>query len=344
MNLTENGSESMSTNISESLASHKWLAFEMSPIYKGFQVTILVIAVLISIIGNSLSIVVIHKANHIKTTTKIPMFSLAVCYIMVNIVFGIPFIGATAVNTWPYGQTMCFVLAFGMNWFYACSACLLFTLNLDRYIAVTRPLRYHSLISNWKISMLVLTAWLFSFSVTCFNAFLPYQRAFFKHDYHFCFFDPYTDEIVDIIGMINLLLLIVFPITATIVIYCKIYNISKFHAQQIALLEQSMQRNAEKQRTLDTKAAKAFLLVTAGFVLAWLPVVIAIGYEYAYKKDPPILPWWCGFFGTVSTSINVVIYYWRNEAFRRPARKMMMRWMRVAPEETSMWVSSIILE
>ena len=330
--------------LTNSTSSNILVYIETHPVYKSFQVIILTIAVLMSLIGNSLSIIIIYKANQISTTTKIPMYSLAACYILINCVFGMPLIGTTITTDWPYGKAMCFALAFATNWFCACSVCTLFTLNLDRYIAVTKPLYYHSIVSKCKITLLVSIFWLFSFTLTCLNSLLPYQRAFYKYEYRFCLFDPYTDKIIDIVGIINLFLLLVFPMTATIVIYLKIYNISKFHAKEIATLEQNLRGAAEKQRKLDTKAAKAFLLVTAGFVLAWLPFLVAIGYKYVFTKEPHILPWWAAFCGTLSTSTNVVVYYWRNEAFRRPARRLLMRFNVVVPAEDSIVGVSCVIE
>ncbi len=328
--------------VNSTTSSNLLVYLETHPVYKSFQVVILTIAVLTALIGNSFSIIIIYNAKQISPTTKIPMYSLSSCYILINFVFGVPLIGSTITNEWPYGDTMCFVLAFCMYCFYACSVCILFILNLDRYVAVTRPLYYQSLVSNCNIMMLVLIAWVFSFTFTCFNAFLPYQRAFYKYDYRFCFFDPYTDEIVDIIGIVFVFLLVVCPITATIVIYAKIYNIAKFHAEHIASLEQNLRGLAEKQRKLDTKAAKAFLLVTVGFVLAWLPFLVAHGYEYAFNKEPRILPWWAAFCCILNTSTNVIIYYWRNEAFRRPARRLLIKLNVVVPaEDTNVGVSFV---
>ena len=266
------------------------------------------------------------------------MYSLAVSYIMNDFIWGVPLIGSTILGAWPYGGTMCYILAFGVIWLNACSVCILFVLNLDRYIAVSRPLRYDAIMSTWKISVLVVSAWIVSFIFACLNAFLPYQRAFYKPDYHLCFFDPYKDEIIDFIGMTNLLFVLVLPILATVIIYRKIYKIAKAHAKEIASVESRIQTEADKQRKLDSKAAKAFLLVTIGFVFSWLPFLVAIGYEYVVNEEPPVLPWWCAFCASIGTSINVVIYYWRNEAFRQPARKLLpKRWRRVGPEsaETS---------
>ncbi|XP_072030610.1 beta-1 adrenergic receptor-like [Amphiura filiformis] len=326
---------SMQTDTPIDVYSHPVLAIVKNPIYKAVQVTLLTIVVILSLLGNTFSIVVINKARDINTTTKIYMFSLAVCYICIDLSFGIPLIGSTIVGDWPYGPGLCHWFCFGMVWFNTGSLCILFVLNLDRLIAVTRPLHYDSIMPVWKAALMASIAWIASLIFAILNAFLPYQKAFYKPDYLFCFFDPYTDEIVDIIGMSNVLILIVFPIIAVIVIYRKIYKVAKFHAAAIAAIDNRVQGQeaGDRKRMLDTKAAKAFLMVTVGFVLSWFPFIVGIGYEYVVNVEPPILPWWselCVIFGTL---INVIIYYWKNEAFRRPARKLMPRsWRRVAPE------------
>ena len=314
-----------------------------NPIYKTIQVILITFAVLMSLIGNIFSILVINKARDIQLTTKISMFSLAVAYIGVNISLGIPLIGSTVVGDWPYGQDMCHWFAFALVWFNCGSLCILFVLNVDRLIAVIRPLHYDSIMPVWKAALMASFAWIFSLVFAILNAFLPYQRAFYKPDYLICFFDPYTDEIVDIIGMSSVLLLIVFPIVATIIIYRKIYKVAKLHAQQITAIDNRVQGSSsdDRKRRLDTKAAKAFLMVTVGFVASWLPFIVAIAYEYVTDTEPPILPWWSLLCVTVGTSVNVFIYYWRNEAFRRPARKLLpRRWRRVAPEEGDSSISS----
>ena len=309
---------------------------EENVFYKTAQVILLTLAVLISLVGNSFSILVIKNATEIRTTTKIPMFSLAICYICIDISFGVPLIGSTIKGTWPYGEFMCYGFGFGMVWFNTGSLCMLFLLNLDRFIAVIRPLHYDTVMTVSKISFLTALAWIFSVVFATLNAFLPYQRAFYKPDYLFCFFDPYTDEIMDLIGMSNVLILIVIPIGATILIYRKIYSVAKIHVQQIAAMENRGrdQKKDDRRRRADNKAAKAFLMVTVGFVLSWLPFIVAIGYEYVVNTEPPILPWWSELCVIVGTSINVVIYYWKNAAFRRPAQKLLpMRWRKVGPAE-----------
>ncbi len=316
---------------------HRVLAITKNPIYKAVQVTLLTLVVVMSLSGNIFSILAINKAKDIHPTTKIFMVSLAVSYICIDLTLGIPLIGSTITGDWPYPMVLCHWFSFGMLWFNTSSLCTLFVLNLDRLIAVTKPLHYDSLMPVWKAGLIASIAWIVSLVLAILNAYLPYQKVFFKPDYLFCYFDPYTDDIVDIIGMSNVLILIVFPIIATIVIYRKIYKVAKFHAQQIAAIDNRVQGANDRRRMLDTKAAKAFLMVTIGFVLSWSPFIVSIGYEYVANVEPPILPWWSELCVICGTFINVIIYYWKNEAFRRPAQKLMPKQVRrIVPDESDL--------
>ena len=303
--------------------------------YRVLQVTLLTIAVLLSIVANGFSIIVIRMAKQISDATKVLMYSLAFGYICQHLFYGIPLIGSTAIGYWPYGPYLCFVFAFGMYLFNFGTLCTIFALNIDRYIAVSNPLRYQDLMTENIAAILVTCGWAFSLIFCILNGFLPYQAAFYKPDYRFCFMDPVDDEVVDIVGMLAVLLLIVVPILASVLVYRKLIMIARHHVRQIAAIDNRVNGGggntaAERERLMNRKSATAFLLVTVGFVVSWILFIIAIGYEYITHKEPPILPWFANLTVISGTSWNVFIYYWKNEAFRRPARKLIpRRWRRV---------------
>ena len=279
---------------SSSMGSIRY-SIEDNIIYKIFQVSLLVLFVSLSLIGNSFSIIVIRKATDIRMTTKIPMFSLAICCICLNFTFGIPMVGSTALGKWPYGRILCYGFSYVTMVLSGCNQCILLVINLDRFIAVIRPLHYDTIMSVWKIILMVALAFIYPLLLATLNATLPYQRVFYKPEYRFCYFDPYNEDVIDVIGICAVFTAVVIPIIITVLMYYKIYRVAKIHMQHIVAMRGTRSQEQikdDRRRHDDNKAAKAFIMVTVGFVLSWLPFIVAIGYEYVMKKEPAILPWW----------------------------------------------------
>ena len=295
------------------------------------QCTFLVVVVLLTLLCNTLCFFVTRLANNINVTTKMFIFSLSLSDFCFGLFFGVPLIGSTAVgsNKWPYSEISCSVVAFFMVSLSTTSLLNILALNYDRYLAISRPLHYLTLMTTKRALVIAVMCWVLAFCWTSLLAFLPGQKAFYRPEWNTCFFDPEDEYSIDYLGIMSSLSLIVVPIIASIVIFCKIYGLAKRHARQIAaqeVLPAGDGSTRDRRRAVDKKAAIAFLMVAVGFVCSWLPTLINFIYVYVTQSQLPTLPYLAEISVLAGSFWNIFIYYWKNEAFRRAAMKLLSKW------------------
>jgi len=68
---------------------------------------------------------------------------------------------------WPFGESWCRIWLAVDVWMCTASIYNLVAISIDRYIAVSRPIRYASLMSPSRAKLLIVSVWILSF-VICF--------------------------------------------------------------------------------------------------------------------------------------------------------------------------------
>ncbi|XP_045910426.1 putative gustatory receptor clone PTE01 [Micropterus dolomieu] len=63
----------------------------------------------------------------------------------------------------------CFIQAFIIHSFLCCDLSILAVMAYDRYLAICRPLHYHSFMTKWRLSLLVCFSWLTPFCISSIN-------------------------------------------------------------------------------------------------------------------------------------------------------------------------------
>ncbi|OWF49506.1 octopamine receptor 1-like [Mizuhopecten yessoensis] len=121
---------------------------------------------LIVLLGNSLVITAVVRNRKLRTITNIYIVSLA-CADMLLAIFVLPFSAALEVlHFWPFGKPFCSMwLAIDVL---LCTASILnlCAISLDRFLAVTKPIRYPSLVSKKRGKILVMCVWVLSFVIS----------------------------------------------------------------------------------------------------------------------------------------------------------------------------------
>jgi len=135
----------------------------------------------------------------------------------------------------------------------------------DHWLAILRPLHYHSIMTRRRVSLLILIFWILAllFGFSDFFTGIQFWQ-YFREYYNFCeivWLTPYQDEYVTFalaLGCFGLMS----------VIYWLIYR--KVKSRDIA--SQSRANNAGGRR--EKKALVTTLLIVGTFVLCWLPMCL----------------------------------------------------------------------
>jgi len=77
---------------------------------------------------------------------------------------------------WPFGEPWCRIWLAVDVWMCTASIYNLVAISVDRYIAVSRPIRYASLMSPTRAKLLIIVVWILSF-VICFPPLIGWNGA-----------------------------------------------------------------------------------------------------------------------------------------------------------------------
>ncbi|EEB17202.1 class A rhodopsin-like G-protein coupled receptor GPRoar3, putative [Pediculus humanus corporis] len=135
-----------------------------------FSLLVLAILLLINVmvvVGNCLVIAAVYISSKLRTVTNLFIVSLAVADLMVGVAV-LPFSATWEVfKVWIFGDLWCSIWLAVDVWMCTASILNLCAISLDRYVAVTRPVNYPSIMSSSRAKILIAGVWVLSF-VICF--------------------------------------------------------------------------------------------------------------------------------------------------------------------------------
>ncbi|XP_072028510.1 beta-1 adrenergic receptor-like [Amphiura filiformis] len=304
---------------------------EEDVVYSGLVATrtiVLIISSTLIIIGNIVNLIVLPKLETVQESTLVLLMGLAVIDLSTGLFCGIFGIPSAITDTWMFGRGMCVIIGLLYTTTVGFSLIVLLLISVDRYIAITRPLRYPELV-NRKRAVAAMVASIASFPITLYflgTVDVPFDNVTFNPAYAQCLVDFGNPN--NAVLSITLLCSSVLGVIATIaVIYLRILCIAWKVGRAVAALrldnppgERQISRGFSKH---EWKATRTTLIVTGGFTVAWLPYIITQIWSASSRQrlSAPgqflvfILPtcnsWW-----------NVLIYSVMNRQFRWTVKRM----------------------
>ena len=103
-------------------------------------VLVILSASVVSIVGNILVCIVIHRSRRLQSTTNYYITSLALCDLLVTL--GVmPFVTAEVIeNQWPFGYVLCKIVRCLQYWMLGTAMWILTGISEDRYYTIIYPL------------------------------------------------------------------------------------------------------------------------------------------------------------------------------------------------------------
>ena len=249
---------------------------------------------LVIIIGNLICLQVLRFAEDFRPATKTFMTSLAVSdlFFGLNGLYSQLLFVAHEFN-WTLAQSsiFCYLNAFPGLYFPTTGSVSVLLLNFDVYVVIVKPLRYHMILTRRRATLITISAWLvlLVWGVILFvDIFEPSVMYLPKH--RMCFLIIARHSIpAQVFGLIYIVFIAVGPAFVILVIYIKIYCISKTHHKRLQAIGMNTNMAQRAQIYGNRKAEASVVLVTIGYFIGWIPFTICFCVEYLLSSTDTYL-------------------------------------------------------
>uniref|UniRef100_A0A8D3CTE7 Histamine H2 receptor n=1 Tax=Scophthalmus maximus TaxID=52904 RepID=A0A8D3CTE7_SCOMX len=277
---------------------------------------ILSLLILLTVGGNVLVCLAVCASRRLRCLTNCFIVSLAVTDLLLGLLV-LPFSALLQLNDeWPLGPVFCnFYISMDVM---LCTASILtlLAISVDRYLAVTMPLRHAALVLPWRVAVAMASVWTVSLAVS----FLPIHMGWNTANgtvqnqgpwapERKCRFELNRPYVVT-----DSLLTFFLPLVAMCWTYLRILRIARAQAKRIIMVSSVTAVALREHKATVTLAA-----VIGAFVVCWLPYFIlftVLGLKE--HPDPSTVPaysivLWLGY---ANSALNPILYGALNRDFR----------------------------
>ncbi|XP_030071087.1 putative G-protein coupled receptor 19 [Microcaecilia unicolor] len=218
---------------------------------------------LVSVVGNSLVCLVIHRSRRTQSTTNYFVVSMACADLLLSLA-STPFaLLQFTSGRWVLGSVMCKLVRYFQFLAPGVQIYVLFSICLDRFYTIVYPLSFK--VSREKAKKMIVASWIFD------AAFVSPAFFFYGSDWdnHCNFFLPYTWD-GTIYSIIHLLVGFLIPSILIILFYQKVIK----YIWRIGTDGRTVRRTMNIVPRTKVKTIKMFLMLNFIFLLSWLPFYV----------------------------------------------------------------------
>ncbi|NWU99124.1 GPR19 protein, partial [Upupa epops] len=284
------------------------LQYELRPEETAAASMVLAVLWLISILGNSLVCLVIHRSRRTQSTTNYFVVSMACADLLISVT-SMPFVlFQFTYGRWILGNMMCKLVRYIQYLTSGVQVYVLLSICVDRFYTIVYPLSFK--VSREKAKKMILASWLFDI-VFASPVFFFYGS---NSNDHCNYFLPISWEGA-IYGIIHLLVVFLVPSFLITLLYQKVIK----YIWRIGTDGRTVRRTMNIVPRTKVKTIKMFLMLNSVFLLSWFPFCLVQLWhpeEKDYRKSSLVFLaiTWISFSASASKPILYSVY---NANFRR---------------------------
>ncbi|KAI7800172.1 trace amine-associated receptor 13c-like [Triplophysa rosa] len=272
---------------------------------------ILLSAMIVTILGNSVVIISIAHFRQLQTPTNILVMSLALADLLLGVMVMPLSIIRSVTGCWYYGDAVCLLHSSFDMFLTSVSIFHLIFIAIDRYQAVCHPLQYPTRVTIPVAWVMVLLSWSiaagYSYGLLYSKANVEGLDEFLASIYCMGSCNLFFNALW---GAIDTLIAFFLPCSVMIGLYARIFVIARQHVRKIGESNQHEKQSVIKSsRRSERKAAKTLGVVVGAFIICWLPYFVnSLIDPYINFSTPPALFEVFVWFGYLNSTLNPIIY------------------------------------
>ncbi|XP_066533816.1 trace amine-associated receptor 13c-like [Hoplias malabaricus] len=269
---------------------------------------LLVLAITVTVLGNSVVIISVAHFKQLHTPTNVLVMSLALADLLLGVIV-MPFSMIRSVDgCWFYGETFCFLHSSFDMLLTTASIFHLICIATDRYEAVCHPLQYPTKITIPIAWLMVALSWI---AVGGYSYGLLYSKA------NVADLDEYISSVScvgschllfnELWGVLDTMICFFLPCSVMVCLYAQIFLVSRKHFRKIESTKQCSVISQTMKH--ENKAAKTLGIVVGAFIFCWMPFFVnSLIDPYINFSTPPVLFEVFLWLGYLNSTINPIIY------------------------------------
>ncbi|XP_030315314.1 histamine H2 receptor [Calypte anna] len=279
----------------------------------------LVILIIITLCGNIIVCLAVTFDRRLRSLTSCMIVSLAITDLLLALLV-LPLSAFYELSKeWPFGSTLCNIYTSLDVMLCTASILNLFMISLDRYFAVTTPLRYSQLVTRSRVTVGLVVIWIVSLMVS----FLPIHLGWNTNGTAVQNTVPNCSkecilEVNPLYGLVDALLTFYIPLVIMCITYYRIFRIAREQAKRINHTWCCSSNTPMPPMVKEHKATMTLAVVMGAFIVCWFPYFTVFIYRGVWgdsrvKGTPMSVVLWLGY---ANSALNPILYGTLNRDFR----------------------------
>ena len=296
--------------------------WEKDHIWISVRTVVVALIAVVNVIGNTLCLVILPRLKSIPENNRMLLMILSASDLAVGI--HVAFLTPVAyTNMWPYGHLLCQMHPLLLRALLTTCLGSLVLISMDRYIAISKPLHYHWIVTKKRVLLALMVIFLIGF-IPSLNP-LPWkENVRFIPGMVMCML--YSDVTVQSYpyqsSRISGLFLVISGLFITLYVYTRLFYIT--HTQLNKIHDINNDSQDRRRRLKDAKALRMFFGCTLTFIASWVPITIYALYAQGSGKQPHMsVYFFCYWAALAGSGLDVLTLFATNSSFRQSTGKLL---------------------